>query len=197
MTAVPGMALGRGSAYRLPSGRTGIPNAILAVGVVIFTEIMFFAALLSAYFVARSYASAWPPLGQPRLPVGVTAANSAVLLASGAFAWFSLRGGAKSRRDHLLALAGGIVFVAVQGGEWTRLIGHGLTLASGSYGSFFYLLIGAHALHAVAGILALGILVPGPARLGAVSDQTRRAALLYWLFVCGLWPVLYVLVYLA
>lgn len=194
MTAAMTLPLGR-----LPAGRTGIPNALIAVGVIIFTETMFFAALLSAYFVARSYASTWPPLGQPRLPVAATALNTAVLLASGACAAWTLRKGAPVRRMHLLALAGGALFVLIQGLEWSRLIRFGLTLASGSYGSFFYLLIGAHAAHALAGIAALAILVPakGPKRIGPGSEPARKAAILYWLFVVGLWPVLYVLVYLA
>lgn len=200
MTAAMTMRAGR-----LPAGRTGIPNAVLAVSMIIFTEIMFFAALLSAYFVARTYTSTWPPLGQPRLPLAVTALNTAVLLASGACAWLSLRKGAGARLPHLLALAGGVLFVLIQGAEWTRLIRFGLTLASGSYGSFFYLLIGAHALHALAGIGALAALVPAarsgsgsvPVRGGKPPESARKAAILYWLFVVGMWPLLYVLVYLV
>ena len=45
-------------------------------------ESMFFAALISALFILRLGMPVWPPPLQPRLPVGVTTANTVVLLFS-------------------------------------------------------------------------------------------------------------------
>jgi len=45
-------------------------------------ETMFFAGLISAFFVLRLSAAVWPPPLQPRLPVLVTGLNTLVLLAS-------------------------------------------------------------------------------------------------------------------
>jgi len=165
----------------------------------LFTEVMFFAALISAFFVARSSAIAWPPLGQPRLPILFTGLNTLILLASGWAMWSAVfdntsgKNVARDRRRYLWALALGFVFLSIQGFEWIRLLGFGLSLTSGSYGGFFYLIIGAHALHAVAGLTAMGICLPSVNRSNGAAAQTVA---LYWLFVVALWPILYGLVYL-
>jgi heme/copper-type cytochrome/quinol oxidase subunit 3 len=90
----------------------------------------------------------------------------------------------------------GAVFVTVQGIEWVRLIGYGLTMTSSSFGSFFYLIVGAHALHAVAAILGLAY---ARARLaaGTLTANVLWATEVFWGFVVGVWPFLYVTVYLA
>ncbi len=91
----------------------------------------------------------------------------------------------------LLATAAlGALFVALQGREWAALVAYGLTTSSSVYGAFFYTIVGAHALHAIAGVLVTALLW-GRGGSGAVS-----AFALYWYFVVGLWPVLYGVVYL-
>src|SRR5205085_2530251 len=49
----------------------------------------------------------------------------------------------------------GALFLAVQGYEWIRLIGFGLSLASGVYGTTFFALIGLHGLHVLAALVWL------------------------------------------
>ncbi|MGD2047222.1 MAG: cytochrome c oxidase subunit 3, partial [Gemmatimonadota bacterium] len=73
-----------------------VSNGVLGMLIFIFTEIMFFAGLISAHSIVRSQAAGqmWPPYGQPRLPVQETAVNTAALLASGivlVIAWFAFR----------------------------------------------------------------------------------------------------------
>jgi heme/copper-type cytochrome/quinol oxidase subunit 3 len=161
---------------------------------------MFFAGLGTAFAVARAGATMWPPLGQPRLPVEVTAVNTLILLASGgllarahvAFA----RHEASLGRWLTAAMLLGATFVAVQGIEWVRLIGFGLTMTSSSYGSFFYLIVGAHALHAVGAILGLAY-TRSRLAAGTLTANVLWAAEIFWGFVVGVWPFLYVAVYLA
>src|SRR5439155_23760940 len=62
--------------------RPGLENARLATMFFIAGEVMFFAGLISAYFVLRLGAAQWPPPLQPRLPVLVTGLNTLVLLGS-------------------------------------------------------------------------------------------------------------------
>mgnify|MGYP002842460288 CR=1 FL=1 len=64
-----------------------------------------------------------------------------------------------------------------------------------TYGSLFYLIIGAHALHVM---IALGVLLFVYTRLkqGRLTNGAFGAARVFWHFVVGLWPVLYILVYL-
>src|SRR3972149_1051804 len=59
------------------------------VGMLIFLggETMLFAGFVAAFVVFRLGAPACPPPLQPRLPVGVTAVSTAVLLLSGYTMW--------------------------------------------------------------------------------------------------------------
>jgi len=178
-----------------------VSSSIFATVIMIMTEVMFFAALISAYMIIRSGAEEWPPWGQPRLPVFATAINSLTLLASAFCLHRSVKvfssQASQSKQLLALAIALGIVFVSVQGYEWVQLISFGLTITSSTYGGVFYLIIGAHGLHVIGGLLALLACLR---RLNSTSQQLTidnfRAAQIFWYFVVGVWPILYTLVYL-
>jgi cytochrome c oxidase subunit 3 len=168
------------------------------VGMLIFlgAETMLFAGFVAAFLVFRLSAPVWPPPLQPRLPVGVTAVSTAVLLLSGYTMWRALRAARDGDHGGLgrsLALTGllGATFLGMQGYEWARLLTFGLTAPSGIYGGTFYTLVGAHAVHVLGALVWLGIILilRNPAAVPVFG--------MYWYFVVGLWPVLYTLVYLA
>ncbi len=177
----------------------GVPSLTLATMLFVCCELMFFAALISAHAIGRANLPMWPPLDQPRLPIESTAFNTLVLLVSGVLVTVGGRRleAEESSGRRLLALgtAAGLGFVLLQGVEWVRLLGQGLTLQSSAYGGFFYLIVGAHALHALAGLAALGWTLRAASTVG-VSRDAMLAARLYWVFVVFLWPVLYWRVYL-
>ena len=178
-----------------------LSNGVLGMLIFIFTEVMFFAGLVSAHTIVRSQAAGqlWPPYGQPRLPVQETAVNTAALLVSGivlVLAWFAFRKDAVNARiPLLLTIMLGTFFVGFQGVEWVALLGEGLTMTSSTYGSFFYLIVGTHALHAVA---ALGGLGWAWLRLdrGLLTTSQLATVSAFWYFVVLVWPVLYLKVYL-
>jgi cytochrome c oxidase subunit 3 len=181
-----------------------LDNVRLAMLFLICGEVMFFGGLVSAFLVLRVTAAQWPPPLQPRLPVGVTGVNTLVLLASSVA--MAAAGRALARNDArtltrrlLLAGALGLAFLLVQGYEWIRLVGYGLTVWSGAYGTTFYTLIGTHAAHVVAALAWVGVTAWLAARGRFVDGQTgvMRACAIYWHFVVALWPVLYVAVYLV
>jgi len=185
----------------LPPERVpAISNTRLAMVVLIAGESMLFAGLIGMYLVFRLSAATWPPADQPRLPLIVTALNTAVLFASLVPLTRALRTDStttRARQVRLTALLGG-TFVLVQGIEWTRLVQHGLTLGSSIYGATFYMLIGCHALHVLTG--ALWVAVTAVLARGDAFEERHPGALemcgIYWYFVCGLWGVLFPLVYL-
>ena len=178
-----------------------MPSAVLGMLIFVMTEIMLFAGFISAFTIMRGSATVWPPPGQPRLPIEQTAFNTALLLASGALLYWARqrrrRFATKSARTIWVAAIGlGASFVLLQGREWIGLLAQGLTLQSSALGSFFYLIVGVHALHAV---VALGVLVYLWLRMrgGSVPSPTLAAGEIFWYFVVGVWPVLYWRVYLA
>jgi heme/copper-type cytochrome/quinol oxidase subunit 3 len=181
----------------------GLDNLRLALLFFMGAGVMFFAALVSALFVLRVGMAAWPPPLQPRLPVAVTAVNTVVLIGSSVSmvaALRALRGRDRRRFVRMLATTAalGALFLAVQGYEWIRLIRFGLTLSSSVYGATFYTLIGLHGVH-VAGALVWLIattLLAARARFADGRIAPVQACAMYWHFVVGLWPVLFVAVYL-
>jgi heme/copper-type cytochrome/quinol oxidase subunit 3 len=156
---------------------------------------------MSAHTIARNSAlgGLWPPPGQPRLPVERTAVNTAILLLSGALLWIGSRRMSadpeRAQRYVAGAIAAGSAFVLLQGVEWIRLLREGLTMTSSNHGAFFYLIVGAHALHAVVAIIAL-TWVYFMMRRGKFSPSTFTATQMFWYFVVILWPVIYLRVYL-
>lgn len=181
-----------------------LDNVRVAMLFLIAGEVMFFAALVSGFFVLRMAAPLWPPPLQPRLPVLVTGFNTLVLLVSSlamAGASSALRARDRQRLLRGLAIAAvlGALFLAIQGYEWMRLIHYGLTVSSGAYGATFYTLIGAHAAHVVGALVWLGVTLALAARGRFLDGRTAvvRACAIYWHFVVALWPVLYVSVYLV
>jgi cytochrome c oxidase subunit 3 len=184
--------------------RPAIANAQLATIFLITAEAMFFAALIFSFLILRGSAAVWPPLDQPRLPLGVTALNTLVLLSSSMVmlrAERALRSGERLALLQRLAGAGalGALFLAVQGFEWARLIGFGLRVSSGIYGATFYTLIGAHAAHVGAALAWLGIawVLVRNGRAGPQAPAALKACTMYWHFVVVLWPVIWVSVYLV
>ena len=176
------------------------PNGVIGMLLFIATEAMFFAGLISAFVVTRA-GVVWPPANQPRLPVAATALNTLVLVASGLVLWNAQQAFVAfdvERTKKLLntALGLGAFFVVFQGYEWIRLLSFGLTVRSSTYGGFFYLIVGTHALHVVAALLTLGYC---SLRLHhrELTRTVFSATQLFWYFVVLLWPILYALVYIV
>lgn len=185
---------------RAPLRRQAIgPNSVIGTLIFVVTELMLFAGMLSAFTITRAAYNTWPPIGQPRLPLAETSVNTLALLASGVMLFFAnkafLRDRASAKKPLLIALALGVFFVVFQGVEWVRLLHEGLTLTSSNHGAFFYLIIGTHAAHAVAAIIALGIVCAKLVR-GTLAHSTFLATQVFWYFVVGVWPLLYLRVYL-
>ncbi len=166
-----------------PSGRRG-PRELLSryrLGVVfaLAGDLMFFVAIVSAFFVRQSaghfdarenYISDWHPLAVPP----ILWLNTAVLLLSSLTVemarrqlfreidvmeeWLGLgRPAVKRASPWLIAtVVLGVLFLIGQWIAWKQLVISGFTLTSPDPSShFFYLITGTHGLHLVLGIMAL------------------------------------------
>jgi cytochrome c oxidase subunit III len=180
-----------------------VPNLRLAMVVLVTAELMLFAGLVGMYLTFRLQTTEWPPPGQPRLPVGLTAINTALLAMSGLATVAARRAGLAGNaplaaRRLAWGLVLGLTFLGVQGIEWTRLVSHGLTLGASAYGGAFYLIIGCHAAHVVVGTVLLALAARRVRRGGSAlaADPVFEAGAIYWYFVVGLWLLLFPLVYL-
>jgi len=167
-------------------------------------ETVFFGGLVAAFLQLRLSADVWPPPFQPRLPVGLTAVNTLVLLLSSYTLVRAVRAIRRGDQRGLVAWLGrtallGALFLTVQGVEWVRLVRFGLTVASGVYGATFYTLIGVHGAHVLGAVgwLTLVLAAAARGRYTRHSHVSLSSCAMYWHFVVALWPILYLLVYIA
>ena len=184
-----------------------VNNGVLGMLLFLATEAMFFGGLISAFIVNRSEnLGAWPPPWQPRLPVEITAVNTVILLISGITMFLVHREMKKQDKADvkkannlfLTTMATGLAFLVIQGSEWVKLVAEGLTTSTSLFSSFFYTIVGTHGLHVLVGLLYLIFI---GLRFVKSEDPNLRyryvsTTSVYWYFVVGLWPILYVLVYL-
>jgi len=175
-----------------------VPNGVMGMLIFVFTELMLFGGFMSAFTIIKSGSSVWPPPGQPRLPFTETAFNTGLLLLSGAMLIWTRRvfrrDRAAAQRPMLVALALAASFVVLQGREWVALLAQGLTLTSSSLGSFFFMVIGLHATHVV---IAIALLARAWRRLrrGWLASSQLATAEVFWYFVVGIWPMIYLVIY--
>lgn len=176
-------------------------SSVIGMALFVFVEVMLFAGFISAFMIVRSSAvlGTWPPPGQPRLPFERTAVNTVALLLSGVallVAGRRLRSAGPQAAAPWMgaALVLGVTFVGLQGMEWAGLLGQGLTLTSSQLGSFFYVIVGTHALHAVAAIAALAVAYR--ALLARRLSPSHMAVVsMFWYFVVLVWPFVWWQVY--
>ena len=178
-----------------------VPSNVLGVLLFVMSEMMFFGALISAYLIVKSGNVMWPPPGQPRLPVTLTAFNTLFLVSSGILVYLSNKSLAKgdegkSKNQLGFAILLGLLFVGIQGYEWVNMLGHGLKMTSSTYGSFFYMIIGCHALHVI-GAMAVLVNIYFSFLQGTLKHSSYWSVQVFWYFVVGVWPILYILVYLT
>ena len=177
-----------------------VPSGLLGMVIFVGTEVMFFAGLISAFTISKAGAprDAWNLPAGHVLPLAATAVNTAALFVSGALLWIAGRQyrARSSAATQTLAAATffGALFVMLQGREWVGLIGHGVTLWSSALGAFFYVIVGTHAVHAVAALAGLGV-AWWRLRAGRLSDGFFLGAQTFWYFVVLIWPVIYARVY--
>lgn len=170
--------------------------------------LMLFAAFTSAYIYRQGLAGDWQPI---RIP-GILWIGTVLLIASSVALELARRGLARGEIPafqlwlSITALLG-IGFLFGQITAWRQLAASGIYLASNPNSSFFYLLTGAHGVHLLGGVIALGWITLRAWRrdtlLAMEGDRLRSVAVrreaivdataLYWHFMDALWIYLFAL----
>src|SRR3982750_877639 len=172
----------------------------IAIWMAIGSILMLFVALTSAYIVRSASSDDWHRIAMPK----VLWLSTALLVVSSVTIELSRRS-LKSRNESGYGLwlvntvVLGVAFVVSQMFAWRQLVRQGAYLASNPYNSFFYLFTGAHGVHVLGGLAALGYLVirtRGPRT--SVDAELRRlgaadAVTIYWHFMDVLWIGLFML----
>ncbi len=176
-------------------------TAGIALLVVLASETIFFGTLLSAYFFLRASLATWP-LGSITLArLLVPAANTFLLLISALTMYLGLRSIRRNKVEALkawliLTLAIGLVFVAAQVFEFNR---SGMKITDQAFGGVFFTLIGFHAVHVIAGVIML-VLLLWRAFQGDFTARRHTAIQVgawFWYFIVAVWVVLFSALYLV
>lgn len=174
-----------------------IDTAKLGLWVALGSVTMLFAAFTSAYIV-RSSGDDWVPLAVPTILYW----NSALLVIS-SITMELARQRFKSwrpmafRRWMVVTAVLGSLFLAGQLVAWSQLSEQGIYLTSHPHSSFFYVLTGVHAVHLLAGVLALFyvLLLATRRKLTPLESSSPELAATYWHFVDVLWLYLFVVLF--
>jgi cytochrome c oxidase subunit III len=183
------------------AGEKGYPLGWWGMVVLIATEAMVFAALLSAYFFTRASSPVWPQ-GDIQAPELTRISIFTILLLASSIPLFF--GEAAIRAGHVgrlrialfVSFLMGAAFLANQVFEFRGL---DFGLDENAYASLFIVTTGLHGLHVLAGLL-MSVVVQLKARLGQF-DENRHLTVsiftLYWHFVDVVWIFVFSSLYLS
>ncbi len=165
----------------------------------------------SQEFLYSQFVAQWPTAGPDALggeftPMGawgIPAMNTLILLSSGVTITWAHWGLKDNKQKQLIwglvaTVALGLLFVGLQAFEYHEAYQElNLTLASGVYGSTFYILTGFHGMHVTLGAIML-IAILGRAVKGHFNPHNHfafEAVAWYWHFVDVVWLGLFIFVY--
>jgi cytochrome c oxidase subunit 3 len=178
-------------------GRVGMMCLLLS-------EASFFAVFVVAYLFYIGASATGPQPGDV-LDLGVVLVNTACLLSSSLTIVLALRA---LRRNETRRFAAwwaatallGAEFLVGTAREWHRLISRdGLALSTNLFGTTFYSLVGAHAAHVTAGLVAILLVLVLTLRGRVSPEHGERLELVswYWHFVDAVWIVVFTSVYVV
>jgi cytochrome c oxidase subunit III len=158
---------------------------------------MMFIGFTSAYVVKRAQAN-WQSFNLP----GIFWVSTAVILTSSltihlALRQFKARNMSSYKQLITLTALLGIAFAVCQVIGFADMKNHGLALDSTVSASFIYVIVGAHILHVLGGVVVLVIMFARAyrTRIRTYSAVPIEVAATYWHFVDGLW--IYLLIFFS
>ncbi|MET3791709.1 cytochrome c oxidase subunit 3 [Aquamicrobium terrae] len=171
-----------------------LPGELL-MWVLIASEVLVFAAGITAMASVRLTDPEGFAAAQAMLDGRMAALNTVVLVTSGLFAARAERAAAHQERRAArlflgLAALGGVLFLVVKGMEYAADMEAGIGIETHPFYTFYFLITGFHAAHVLAGIVLLGI-VGLRARAEAV-----QAGAAFWHMVDLVWVLILPPIYL-
>jgi heme/copper-type cytochrome/quinol oxidase subunit 3 len=169
----------------------GYSTAWWGMVVLIMTEAMIFLALLSAYFFVRAGSKEWP-LGGIEVPELPRTIIFTVILLGSSIPIFWMEHALF--RGHMRQVEAGLLISFLMGAAFLVNTVYdfqhmGFGWRDNTYASLFYVILGLHGLHVLAG-LVMSATVQAKVLTGRVSKEhhtTPEVFALYWHFVDGVW----------
>jgi heme/copper-type cytochrome/quinol oxidase subunit 3 len=166
-----------------------------------------FGVLLCGYGAARASSADWPSPAE-HFGINIPGFMTFLLICSSVTMVKALEAIQAGRMDAAkrflrLTIGGGLVFLGLQGYEWSHLIGQGMYLfgnpwGSSLFGTTFYLITGFHGLHVTGGVIYLSVILAAISRIPdrRYDYMITEIAGLYWHFVDLVWIMVFTFIYL-
>jgi cytochrome c oxidase subunit III len=181
-----------------------IPAKKLAMWLFIISDIMTFAACLTAYGFLRNATPNWPRPFQSSTVISVMVMTF-ILVSSSLTMLLAVRAAragdrAGAFRWTLMTLAAGVVFTLLHIRDWVSLINQGMTIfknpwGTSLFGGAYFSITGIELLHVIGALIALLIVGLGY-RSGRYSSGDLENCGLFWQFINVVWMFVVPLVYL-
>ena len=175
-----------------PSRPWSPPRGTTVLGVVLLlaAEGMVVGALLATYFTIKAGAPLWPPSGVDINTYIPTVVSITAGMAACSVGWmlFAMRRN-DQRNGFTAAVLSVILGLAIANGQWYSITRAGFGVGEHAYGTLFYLLVGIHLVHVLAGVVMLAV-VAGQTLAGHFSSDDHepvRAAAYFWQFGNVVW----------
>ncbi len=178
----------------------GLPSGRLAIWWLLVSEIVIFGGLLGSYTILRVVNPQWgAEANHTNLYAG--GLNTLVLLTSSLAVVLghaaAERGNGKQAAKYLVytVLCGLLFLIIKMAWEYIPEISLGYTPFRSVFWTFYYLATGLHALHVLAGMVTMLVLLPAVRR----NENLQRVEYvgIYWHFVDAVWIFLFPLFYIA
>ena len=170
-------------------------------------DAMGFGTLLAGYGAARAASADWPPPAD-HLGINIPGFMTFLLICSSVTMVKALEAIKRDRPDAakrflVLTVVGGLLFLLMQGYEWTHLILQGMRLfgnpwGASLFGTSFFLITGFHGLHVTGGVIYLSVILAAISRIPDrdYNYMISEIAGLYWHFVDLVWIMVFTFIYL-
>jgi len=178
------------------------PGGIL-IWIIVFVEILTFAAVLSAFIYQRIHQPEMFNSSQNLLNKTVGTINTLILLTSGYFMAESLHKLKKGKdssslRNLRVTLVLGVAFVVLKGFEYSLKIHHGIGLEYNTFFTYYWLLTGFHLIHVLVGLILLSYIYfkikDGYYSASNLEDVETGAV--FWHMCDLIWMLLFPTIYL-
>jgi len=170
--------------------------------VYLMTDCLLFASLFATYVVLRD-ATAGGPSGVEIFEMPLVLTETIILLVSSFTCGIALIGlKARKHRQVMIALALtfvlGLAFLAIELGEFAKLVSEGHDWGQSAFLSAFFTLVGTHGLHILVGLIWAVTLMSMLLRKGMTAKFERQMTLfgLFWHFLDLVWIFVFTVVYL-
>ncbi|BAS25965.1 cytochrome c oxidase subunit 3 [Limnochorda pilosa] len=182
-----------------------VPWGKLMMWLFLLSDTLTFAGLVAGYGFLRAASETWPAQGEI-FNLGLVGFMTFVLICSSATMAAAV--GAARRGDPLkagrllgLTVAGGLLFLGMQGYEWTHFILEGARLGTNPWGvplfsTTFFVITGFHGFHVLAGVVYLTTVTYRTLQGRFGADGVESAGL-YWHFVDLVWVFIFTFLYLV